>query len=163
MNEKLLIVIAILSTTCTYLYNNTNKNESIFHSVAETNVTDVTTHKATFVTVSQKHLENEGGSVGYFIKNSLRKYLEDELENEIIPQKSFAEYTLNDFLEILHPQPPNPQPEVEDNLPVLLQKVLLQKWRRGFRKLSEFLTSKEDSEELRQYLKVLAFIVVISR
>ena len=59
-------------------------------------------------------------------------------------KKSFVEYTIKDILEILHPQP-----EVEDNLLVLLQKVLLQKWRRGFRKLSEFFTGEDYSKELK--------------
>ena len=48
--------------------------------------------KAAFVTISEKQFENVGDEmfVGYSLKDVLKKYLEDELENEIIPQKKFC-------------------------------------------------------------------------
>lgn len=171
MNEKFLIALAIFTSISTYWYKSNDEYESV--SFTAINVTEVTTITPGFITISDEQYKTEYVSQiddgGYILRGlvaisaleeSFRVFLEEQLQKEKAAEKNSAGYSFINIMEFLHPQDKS-----EERLSdlVLLKRVLNYKLQRCVNAGARYLTGKEDSEDVKEYLRFFLFIMAVSR
>ena len=134
MNTKFFMIFALLSS-CSYLYK------------------DKISSSNTYI----KSIEKIDDDVKNF-KSSFRIFLEGQLDNEVTPEKTLAEYSFKDMLKILRREP-----KIEElSLPQLLEKVAVQNMKRSMNIVSGFLND-ERNMDFNDYFTILVIVMIASR
>merc|ERR1719317_1618872 len=134
MNTKFFMIFTLLSS-CTYLYK------------------DKISSSKTYI----KSIEKIDDDVKN-LKSSFRIFLEGQLENEVTPAKTLAEYSFKDMLKILRREP-----KVEElSLLQLLENVAVQNMKRSMNIVSGFLND-ERNMDFNDYFTILVIVMIASR